>query len=169
MPLAKKKKKKSAPTKKKTSKKKKSGGAVTGKANGFGKGLSAAWKKNRKEHAESKSDFSDDKVESGDYVATVTARAGVDKNKNSYFAFAFTISRGDSKGSKFSSFYGLQRESAIDILMGQVEALGYDLDEVELTDLPNLAETLTNDPPEVRIQVKHTGAFQNCYIQDVME
>lgn len=168
MPLAKKKKKKSAPAKKKTSKKK-SGGAVTGKADGFGKGLDKAWKKTRKEHAESKTDFEDDRVDSGDYVATVTARAGVDKNNNSYFAFAFTISRGDSKGSKFSSFYGLQRESAIDILMGQVEALGYDLDEVELTDLPNLAETLTNDPPEVRIQVKHQGNFQNAYIQGIVE
>ena len=160
-------KKKPAPVK--GAKKKKSAkGAKDGKVNFNAKGL-GNWNESRKSTG-----MEDTELEPGDYVGQVTSvRAGNDGKGQPYVAFSFTILRGDAKGSSVSAYYGLHRPESEKVFVGQLQALGFKTKTLEAKDIPEVAGIVSNEKPEVRLQVKHSQSdgrtFQNVYIRGLVE
>lgn len=166
------KKKPAAAKKKKTGTKKKSAkgaksSAKAGKVDFNFKGLSD-WNESRKSTG-----MEDTELEPGDYVAQITAaRCGNDGKGQPYFAFNFTILRGDAKGSSVSAYYGLHRVESEKVFVGQLQALGFVTKDLDAKDIPEVAATLSKEKAEVRLQVKHSESdgrtFQNVYIRGLV-
>ena len=137
-----------------------------------------AWNKRRGEDHTKRGRGEDDRVDPGDYVASISrCNGGVDKNGNPYLSFNMIVKSGSFKGSKVSSpfFTSASKGKALDVnrvdrLFEVVQKLGYDTIELNPTaeDMQELALELTAEKPDVNIHVAHNDEYQNVYINSLV-
>ena len=115
--------------------------------------------------------FERDEVDDGTYVATLSSgRTGVDKNKNPYAVFDFTIERGDFKDCTVSKFHSLSEgvNKSGEVYRSKEQAWGsffIDLkrlaeesttfDEIEPEDVEEMIVDLTAEGPVIQIGVRN--------------
>jgi hypothetical protein len=108
-------------------------------------------------------------------------RCGKDKKNNPYVSFAFTGTRGKSKGLKFDIFRGLgerkfksgdtvSAEEAMERLFVDLQRLDYDTDGLELDEeFFDILDELTKEKPLVQLSVGRSGEFVNTYLNKRLE
>ena len=95
-------------------------------------------------------------IDDGTYEAETTAcRAGATKAGAPYFACDFKITEGDFKDVKVSKFDSINREESLEYLAKTLQGFGYDTEDLEVDDLPELAKAIQNEKPTVQIRVKN--------------
>lgn len=126
------------------------------------------------------------KLDDGNYVCRLTSASvnftldkrgnPVPKNEGKMpgFSMRFVVLRGEDKGQQPSTWSGLHSEIQVSILVNQLALLAEcDPEDIELAQLPELAEQLSEAKPIVRLQAKTTtnkkGTFTNYTIREVLE
>lgn len=173
---------KSKPGAEKPTKKKAPGAAGDGDARALFKsavkGLDKKWKA-----ATAGMGFEDDVVQTGDYVMKLaSAKVGVWPSDNTpYFRLRWVIANGDSQGKKVSTTDNLlnkegePNEVALSIIKGNLDKLGYDVEDLELADLADVADQLNEEKPAARCHVKATKGsqgdrtFYSVYVNRLIE
>lgn len=82
--------------------------------------------------------------------------------------FEYTFLEGDYKGKTKRDYNGLDRAESIPFLMRKIEAMGFDTPE-EIDDLEALLKKMVKAGPQLVIQLKTKGDFQNVYIQKTLD
>lgn len=171
--------KKSAPVAK-SAKAKSTKSNAPDKANAFldaAQAVEKTWKEARKVQGNG-GGFPD--IDEGTFTATLTgasfgAFAGKEEGKGRnkkvgkptpWFRLAYTISDGPHANKVPFELYrfGDDSQMTMEIFCQQLQRLGYETSELELKDLPELAEALLNDKPACQIRVKkNVGQNGNTY------
>jgi hypothetical protein len=141
------------------------------------KGLDGKWKK-----AQAGMGFEDDVIPTGDYVARLNScRVGVWQSDGSpWIKFRWVIANGEQQGKKITAQDNLIRdgepnEIALSIIKGNLDKLGYSVDDLSIEDMPDVAEQLSNDKPAARVHVKATKGsqgdrtFYSVYVNRLIE
>ena len=142
------------------------------------KGLDKKWKA-----ATAGMGFDDDVVPTGDYVMKLSsAKVGVwPSDSTPYFRIRWVIANGDNQGKKVSTTDNLlnkegePNEVALSIIKGNLDKLGYDVEDLELADLADVADQLSEVKPAARCHVKASKGsqgdrtFYSVYVNRLIE
>lgn len=124
--------------------------------------LKASWKKAK----DMPNKFSGDEIDDGRYMASITD-ADVDESKSSnrlQVMLEFTIQDGEFDKKTKRSYYGLDTEIGIQIVINTLLKLG-----IEIEDPTNLEDDIKQVIGKLcKIQLKTKGEFQNVYILKVL-
>jgi len=130
-----------------------------------------AWKTSRKAEDTFGEDYDGP---DGIVAATLTSgRVGHTEKAGVYCGLNFTVSAGDYKGKQLSIFQGHLEENEVsqEMLVKCLKRLGLsdaDLD-IELTDLDKPIAKLNKSKPEVQLNVRQNGQFQNVYVNKLID
>jgi hypothetical protein len=154
---------------KKSSKGSSKGGTKQFDLDRFIKRSSGSFKEAAKRAAEDKGGFAE--YDDGKYGARLLS-LGVGQAQSSgrvQATFEWKFLNGEYKGKTYRSYRGLVTADDHFYFMKDLQRLGYDLDEFDPADLPDLIKQVKKDQGEFKIQLKTKGDFQNVYILDVYE
>lgn len=116
--------------------------------------VSGAFKKARTVKADS---FEDPDIPNGLYPARVTdVQLGVTKNNDPWFKIAAVIASGEYEGTALSIFHSIvaARESSAEFLCKDLQRAGYETEEMDIADLPGIADHLKENKPLLEIRAK---------------
>jgi len=126
------------------------------------------WKTNRN----AGNDFEDANVEPGIYSATLsTVKKGLSRKGDHFIAFNYIITEGEHSGGRLSNYCSLHTEFGSRIAGQTLSKLDYNMDEIEFSDLEEIAETLTEEKYSVEVEVKarKDGNGVNTYLRGIVE
>lgn len=118
-------------------------------------------------------------IEDGSYVAKLTdAVPGVrevqvkegkvtKKVKVPNVRYSFQITKGEYKGTKLSRIDSFDEKNA-ERSSANIQRLGYETEDVEMSDLPDLFAQIKEDAPVVKLAVKNNGEYLNVYINGIV-
>ncbi len=123
--------------------------------------------------------FSKPDIDDGPYVVRIGAKARVINGKP-VVDFPWTVARGTSKGVRFTHSIWLDNDDAereqrnFDDLSTRLQVLGYDMDSMEVADIPDILEEIDSDKPLVRCNIKNWASDSgnsgiNCYFNELLE
>jgi len=130
------------------------------------KAFAAALKKKAKQFKKSRKavpgQFSIPKIDDGSYVARITMQMKmVGPDKKLQARFDWTIARGAFKGVTYNKTVWLDDEDSDrdqenwDNLSRCLQVLGYDMDDIDVSDLIAIADEVTKEKPLIKIGVKN--------------
>lgn len=83
--------------------------------------------------------------------------------------FEFTAIDGDQVGEKGVMFCGMGTDEKVGYLLRDLRKLGFEIDNLQPEQLPEIADMLNKDAPVVKIKVTEKGNFVNVYIDKLVD
>jgi hypothetical protein len=149
---------------------------------GFGsavKKFEKQWNTAKKEKVGS---MEDSIIPEGDYfVRVASARAGVSKQGKGdpYVSVNFRVVRGPETGARLSRYSGIKKDTDIEFLAKDFQRYGYEVEDLQITEIEELVADLNKSKPYLKVQIKHeeyeskktkkTEMSQRVYVQKVVE
>lgn len=128
--------------------------------------------------------FSQPELDDGQYIARHSKMTvGTTKAKLPYVSWTFVIAEGEDKGKRPNKFYNLDKEVGMEQLSKDLQRAGFDIADLELSEIPGLADEMNEDKPYLRISVKNneaevkdpktgkkvTKTFLNIFVDSLLE
>lgn len=138
------------------------------------KALATAGKKFKKVDAAASMGFTNEAVEDGGYLATLSGGELKELGGKAAVVLSYTITadakgeEADCDGEIVSARYFLETDTNIAYLKRDLGRFVDDIDDIDLSeDLLSTLETIIESEPECKISVRTAGEFQNVYLNSV--
>lgn len=133
------------------------------------KTMGSLWKKAAKASKTSPAG-SMDNIPDGTYVAVITG-AVIEESQSSQrlqVKWTMVITDGEMRGEILTDYNGLNSEEALTWFARRLLQLGYEAEELDLTELPELLESIVGDGVKLRVKLSTKGDYRNIRIQKVL-
>lgn len=80
----------------------------------------------------------------------------------------YTVLDGEFKGETFRSYYGLEKEESIAILLKDIQRLGFEVPE-SIDEVEDKLEEIVKAKPKIKVKRVQKGEFINNYLQKLIE
>lgn len=97
-------------------------------------------------------------IPDGQYPARlVKARCGITKNGDGdiYYSLDFVLRDGDHDGTQVDVYHDLSTDQKADSAARTLKRLGFEIDDLDPVDIPEIIADLNGDPPDVILGVKN--------------
>lgn len=146
------------------------------------KGASKTWAKARK--VDPGESMGQPEMEDGQYIAHHHKFTYGAKDGKAWASWTFNVAEGDNKGDKPNKFYALDRDVSMEQLSKDLQRGGFDIADLELADLPGIADELNDADPKATFKItvknnegtgkdkkgkKVTKKYLNLYVDKVIE
>lgn len=126
------------------------------------------WKEAAERAKENKGGFAE--FDDGKYVMRlVKAEANKSQAGRPQVVSSWKFMDGDYKGQVYKSYRGIDSADNMYYFLLDAKRLGYDIDEFETSDLPDLLKQMSKDKPTISASLRSKGEYQNVLINKILD
>jgi hypothetical protein len=102
------------------------------------------------------------------YLTRLSKAKLVDTDDGPAIVLEFTCIDGDQTGEKATLFMGMNTDEKVGYMLRDLRRLGYEIDDLQPEELPDLCDDMNKTAPVVKIKVVEKGNYINTYIDKLV-